>query len=658
MPRTIKTSIDSLHLKARLKTGSPLKLLCSILFCSMMICLGIPVKAQSDQRADSLSNQYTDISKVGIEKRIASNLSSAYVEKFNSIDQVSHFTPGLRHTSSVPNEFVTKTIILKFNLCNTADTAVGVYFCPGFYFSSISLYTLDSGRRIQLPVVRPEIPDSIGFRKITLAGHDSTTVFAVLSFIKTYNNAVRPRLINEHYLQAFIAELHRGYRQTDTFTYVFCGLLLMMTLFSMTNFLQGANSDFLYYSGYAFFLGVMLFAQTVLHFRSNHFSYLLEGYLDFILQGIGIIFYMLFMQRFLNTREHHPFLYKFYRVGIFMLVGSMLVYSFLHYFSGNYNAEFLVESATKLLLLLMILIFLIYSIRHWGDKLLRYLFWGNLCLFIFASISQLAIMLNPLLKNFPGIFSSSVIYYEIGLLLELVFFLAGLNHKNRRQIIAQTKEREMLKAQNQLQEYEKEIAVYKAQQEERERISADMHDELGSGMTVIRLMSEIARNKMKENTPVEIEKISSSADDVLNKMNAIIWSMNNGNDTLDNLISYIRSYAFEYFDNTPVICQVHTPAVIPDKELIGDKRRNIFLSVKESLNNVLKHSKATAVTIHIEADHVLRIMISDNGVGIDMQNLRQFGNGLKNITRRMESIGGTFRIENRGGAVTTLEFPL
>ncbi len=261
-------------------------------------------------------------------------------------------------------------------------------------------------------------------------------------------------------------------------------------------------------------------------------------------------------------------------------------------------------------------------------------------------------------KDLPGVFSSSVVYYEIGLLLELVFFLAGLNHKNRRLLISQTKEREALKAQNLLQEYEKEIAVYKAQQEERQRISADMHDELGSGMTAIRLMSEIARNKMKENTPVEIDKISFSANDVLNKMNAIIWSMNSGNDTVDNLISYIRSYALEYFDGTPINCKVITPENIPDKELTGDKRRNVFLSIKETLNNALKHSSGTDIKILIEANHVLRIIISDNGKGIDMENLRQFGNGLKNIGRRMESIGGTFKIENNNGTVTTLELPL
>ena len=222
------------------------------------------------------------------------------------------------------------------------------------------------------------------------------------------------------------------------------------------------------------------------------------------------MFYMLFMQRFLDTKNKHPFLYKLYTAGITLLIVSMLSYTYFHYFTDNYTIEYLVENATKVLLLVMVIIFLIYSLRSWEDKLMRYLFWGNLCLFIFSLVSQLAVLLDSFFKELPGILGSSLFYYEIGLLLELVFFLAGLNRKNRRQLIEQTKEREILKAQNQLKEYEKEIAVYKAQQEERERISADMHDELGSGMTAIRLMSEIARNKMKENTPVEIEKISQS----------------------------------------------------------------------------------------------------------------------------------------------------
>lgn len=612
---------------------------------------------------DSLgfAGTYTDISKVVIEERILNTVSTSYTTNRTDLPLIYknlEFKPGLQYKGLIPINLVTKRIILKFNIRNTSDSPNAVYFCPGFYYSKIDLYKEGKNGISSVPAVLPDISGGIGYRLITLNANDSATIVAELSPVKTYNNGMKPRLIGKDHLSAFIARLHSDYNQGTLITYVFCGLLLMMILFSITNFIQGGNQEFLYYSGYAIFLGGLLFSQTIFHLHPSRFSYFFEGYLDFIMQGVGIIFYMLFMKKFLDTKNKHPFLFKLYNAGIGMLYCSLLIFSILHYFSNNYRAEYMVENLTKILLLSMILVFLVYSIRHWNDKLLRYLFWGNLFLFIFALISQLAILMVEEFKSLPGIFRSAVIYYQVGLFLELVFFLAGLNYKNRRNIILQTKERENLKAQNLLKEYEKEIAVYKAQQEERQRISADMHDELGAGMTAIRLMSEIARNKMKENTPVEIEKISHSADEVLNKMNAIIWSMNSGNDTLDNLISYIRSYSIEYFDNTPIQCKVNAPAEIPGKELSGDKRRNIFLCVKESLNNVLKHSGGSLVTIDIEATDNLRVIINDNGKGIDLEKLRQFGNGLKNITRRMESIGGTYKIENKNGTVTTLDLPL
>jgi len=636
---------------------STIRLYLSLLF----IAISVTSKSLVAQDDMALTGAYTDISKVVIEERILNTISSSYITDKSDLALIYHgitFKPGLQYKGLVPNNLVTKRIILKFNICNTANLPVSIYFCPGFYFSKIALYEQVQNGIVAIPPVLPRTSDSIGYRLITLNANDSATIIADLSAVKTYNNGIKPRLIGKDHLPAFIAKLHSNYYQGALITYVFCGLLLMMILFSLTNFVQGGNKEFLYYSGYAIFLGGLLFYQTIFHLHPSRFGYFFEGYLDFIMQGIGIIFYMLFMKKFLNTKNRHPFLSRLYNAGIALLYCSILSFSILHYFSNNYGAEFMVENLTKILLLLMILVFLVYSIRHWDDKLLRYLFWGNLFLFIFALISQLAILLVKQFQSLPGIFRSAVIYYQMGLFLELVFFLAGLNYKNRRNIIVQTRERETLKAQNLLKEYEKEIAVYKAQQEERQRISADMHDELGAGMTAIRLMSEIARNKMKENTPVEIEKISHSADDVLNKMNAIIWSMNSGNDTLDNLISYIRSYSIEYFDNTPVQCKVNVPAEIPDKELTGDKRRNVFLCVKETLNNVLKHSGGSLVTVDIEANHSLRVIITDNGKGIDLEKLRQFGNGLKNITRRMESIEGSYKIENKNGTVTTLDLPL
>jgi len=305
----------------------------------------------------------------------------------------------------------------------------------------------------------------------------------------------------------------------------------------------------------------------------------------------------------------------------------------------------------------MIVVFLVYAVKNWQHKLLRYLFWGNL-LYLFFSLLSLLSILNGHKLRLPGILNSSLIIYEIGLLIELIFFLMGLTYKNRTQLIEQTTERERLKMENERKELEKQVAVMQAHQEERERISADIHDELGSGMTTIRLMSEIAKNKMKENIPIEIEKISNSANEVLNKMNAIVWSMNSSNDTLDSLISYIRAYTIEFFDGTQIECKVNMPEEIPFHEISGDKRRNIFLCVKESLNNVLKHSKASRIKIDIEVNHKLKIKIADNGVGIEQEKIRRFGNGLKNIERRMKGIGGSYTIANNNGSETKLELSL
>lgn len=604
---------------------------------------------------------HIDISTVKFSKSLGKYFSYAYSEPDASLATSwsgLELKQATEKRSFIPNKYVPKRAVVRFNICNTADTAVSIWFFPGLHFWDTELYKEEGGRLVMLPSVSPDLPDHLAYRKLSLAPHDSAVIIAELKQVKTYLNKIDPLLINNSYLPYYIRGFHESRPDSKLITYLFCGLLLMLILYSLANFFQDANTEFLFYSGYAFFLGLMLFIKAIFSFHTTRLSFFQEEYLDFVMQSIGLLFYMAFMQKFLATKKEHPFLYKLYNVGMLMLTVAVIAYTYFHFFTSNFEWENGIENLTKFLLLGFILIFLFYSMRHWQDKLLRYLFWGNLCLFVFSLLSQLILMIKPLASILPGILNNSLFYYEMGLFLELVFFLGGLNHKNRRQLIGHTQERERLKAENQMKEYEKELAVFKAQQEERERISADMHDELGSGMTAIRLMSEIARNKMKEQTPVEIEKISHSADEVLNKMNAIIWSMNSGNDTVDNLISYIRSYALEYFESTPINCRVTVSESSDKIEVTGDKRRNIFLCVKETLNNAMKHSKASEIKINIIVKEKLEIYITDNGVGIDMERLRQFGNGLKNIAKRMNSIGGTYKIENRDGTVTILTLPL
>jgi signal transduction histidine kinase len=607
--------------------------------------------------AQDSSLRFIDISKTKFVDTIRNQLGYAFVSQDRAIEKDYKnldYRVG-RKSRVIPPPSVSKKIIAKFKVANYSDSSRSVYFFAGFYFDKINLYRETNDGLKPLPDIFPRTADSLGYRLITLPAGDSATIYAQLHQVKTYNNNFFPRIVNPSFLSSFITDLHHQQERLDQATYIFSGLMLMMILFSLANYIQGRNRDFLYYSGYAFFLAAMLFSKAYYNFHAQSINYFLESWLDFIMQSLGIGFYMVFMQKFLENQ--YPFLHRLYRTGIILLTVSVCSYSLLHFATADYVIEYWIETSTKIILLFMIIAFTIYSLKKWQDKLLRFLVWGNLSLFIFSLISQ-AFIFFKWKFHIPSILNAALFYYQLGLFLELVFFLLALSYKNRQRIIEQTKETEWLKMENQRKEFEKQLAVVTAQQDERNRISADMHDELGSGMTAIRLMSEIAKNKMKENTPPEIEKISQSADDVLNKMNAIIWSMNNKNDSLGNLISYIRSYSLEYVETTHLACKVNVPEFIPDIELTGDKRRNIFLCVKESLNNILKHSKSTAMRIDIAVNSQLIINIHDNGVGIDLNNVRQFGNGLQNIQRRMESIGGSFKIGNDHGTLTTLKLPL
>src|SRR6187399_1867275 len=551
-----------------------------------------------------------------------------------------------------------KKLLARFSIANNSGTTDSLYFFPDLYFDNVILYKVENNKATALPVIAPAIRDSISYRLFNVPPHDTLTILAECYPLRTYTSSFYPYIFRQNYIEPFEAKLQTEHADVKLFTYVFCGLFLMMILFSLANFLQGRNREFLYYAGFAFFLGLMLFTKQFYYNRSTESNFFFESYMDFVLQILGISFYMAFMIRFLETKRNFPFLHKLYIGGIVFLAAVILLYSYIHYSSIDYYWEnFLENMITKNILVIMIIVFLVYAVNNWRHKLLRSLFWGNLLYLVFSLLSLLTILGGRKL-HLPGILNNSLILYEIGLLIELIFFLMGLTYKNRTQLIEQTKERERLKMENERKELEKQVAVMQAHQDERERISADIHDELGSGMTTIRLMSEIAKNKMKENIPIEIEKISNSANEVLNKMNAIVWSMNSSNDTLDSLISYIRAYTIEFFDGTQIECKVNMPEEIPFYEISGDKRRNIFLCVKESLNNVLKHSKASRIKIDIEVNHKLKIKIADNGVGIEQEKIRRFGNGLKNIERRMKGIGGSYTVSNNNGTETNLELPL
>jgi signal transduction histidine kinase len=192
--------------------------------------------------------------------------------------------------------------------------------------------------------------------------------------------------------------------------------------------------------------------------------------------------------------------------------------------------------------------------------------------------------------------------------------------------------------------------------EERRRISSELHDDLGTNLSAIALMSGV----MKQDLHTErAERISIIAQQSLDKINEIVWSLNPKNDNLDNLIVFIRKYAMEYFEPTTIRCTVKLPNEIPNSLIKGEHRRNVFFAVKEALYNIIKHAEATEVELIFSVkNNVLFVVIHDNGRGIPVGELNRFGNGLNNMQNRMKNINGNFNIENHEGTKITITVPV
>jgi len=197
-----------------------------------------------------------------------------------------------------------------------------------------------------------------------------------------------------------------------------------------------------------------------------------------------------------------------------------------------------------------------------------------------------------------------------------------------------------------------------AREDERDRIGREMHDDIGSALTTILYLSDDLKVKSKEDDNKIADKIATTATGVVDKMNEIIWSMNRQYDTLDDLIAYTRQHAVEFLQNYCLKYHFDVPGLIPDIPISGEQRRNIYLVIKESLHNIVKHSGASEVSISFQLNGGLRACIHDNGKGLETNSQHRFGNGLKNMQQRMESIGGTFEVENKNGTTIKLYCPL
>jgi len=184
-------------------------------------------------------------------------------------------------------------------------------------------------------------------------------------------------------------------------------------------------------------------------------------------------------------------------------------------------------------------------------------------------------------------------------------------------------------------------------------IAADLHDDIGSTLSSISILSEIAsRESGLEKKQEILSDIKHNSHDLLDKMGDIVWSIFPTNDSLEDLLIRIRVFASKLFEAKGIEYNIEMDKNLEGVKLSIEYRRHIYLILKEVINNIIKHSKATEAEIKVSFSHrLLRISIEDNGVGFDTQNSKT-GNGMTTLQQRAEKIVGDLEIISRTGEGT------
>ncbi len=207
------------------------------------------------------------------------------------------------------------------------------------------------------------------------------------------------------------------------------------------------------------------------------------------------------------------------------------------------------------------------------------------------------------------------------------------------------------------------LAAQHTLEKDRARIARDMHDDLGARLTRISLLTALTEREISagDSTAAQthVSQLSGLSREVVSAIDEIVWAVDPGNDTLDHLGTYLCRTADEFFAGSAVRCRFGIPPVLPAVPLGAEVRHNLFLVVKEALNNIAKHAGPCEARLEMEIkDGVLCIEISDNGAGFT-PDTGLSGNGLRNMERRLHDIGGECALStSENGTAVSLRWPL
>lgn len=196
--------------------------------------------------------------------------------------------------------------------------------------------------------------------------------------------------------------------------------------------------------------------------------------------------------------------------------------------------------------------------------------------------------------------------------------------------------------------------------QERDRIASDIHDDIGAELTHLVLLTKIIKDtdQLKRNTL--LKKLESAANELLNKMNEVIWALNPSNDNMANFYAYLKYYVSTFLEHQKLQGEIKFEGeLLEDIAISAEIRRNTFLVIKEFLNNTLKHASASHIHLHVQQNnHCIQVEISDNGIGLPDEKDLHLRNGILNMKKRILQCKGTYHFAKNDPNGLSLRFTI
>jgi signal transduction histidine kinase len=439
---------------------------------------------------------------------------------------------------------------------------------------------------------------------------------------------------------AFLKEVESNY----LFTGIITGILLICFLFGSFFLINNRDPLFIYYSGYILTAGAWLWTTEGYAFQFIYPNMPeLATRLGPGISAVSACFFIANCLQFCKPYDSSS-LFRKGIIGLLIFLCLWSVTPFIPFIPltektmSIYLSVYFTANVTIALVVISYLLRLAWQ----GNNIVLYYFFAVLI----TIISAVAIVLRG--QGIIQLPLSSGTIMSLAYVMELILMTAGI----ARQFYIYRKEKELTLMAYLDQQKSITEKILQTQEMERVRIGRELHDDIGAGLTQISLMSEMARrhNPVETADQNELEDIARISRMLVNSMGEIVWALNPENKSLSQLMIYVREQLHKLLEYAGLSYTIQLPVIENDQALNNVQLRNVLLITKELVNNAIKYSKARHISVQGEwKDSTLTIEIKDDGIGMDVNAIRK-GNGLRNVQRRTDELGGTFQLNSAPGA--------